>query len=405
MGASRLAARLGVPAVARVAPATRSLSISVVRANEDTFRRGKAPFEEAHSIEFINYLLDQPVETTHEALVERLTDDEIALLPFVITNRRWGPLRDPFTLPRRLEVDQSEEGDRPLKNAEFVYRTFKVNSMLHLKRLNTEIAAQVEVEGRHSAFSPVMLIDPQSRTLTVGLPAYVGIQAPYPAKDNVEQVKVQLREYRAESTSPEKKKGIANELRALVVPRGFTFPYIRFARFLNSLWESVRSLDQKQLFNKETRFDSRGYIVDASATDAAARSPVTRRSRNPDAAPRQKRNRSLADKLRADDRKLPEAGTFVAQDGDVHKPDADEALEEHVPFPKPAPEEMGMKTLPTAGDKLKADDPKLPEAGTFVAQDGDVHKPDANEALEEHVPFPKPTPEEMGVKKPTEPSS
>ena len=343
MGASRLAARLGVPAVVRVAPATRSLSTSAVHSNEDTFRRANAPVEEARSIEFINYLLEQPVETSHEALVEGLTDVEIASLPLVITNKMWGPLRSPFTLPRRLEVAQSEEGDRPLKNAEFVYRTFKVDTILHLKRLNTEIAAQVEIEGKHRSLSPVMLIDPQSRTLTVGLPAYVGIQAPYPARDNAEQVIAKLREYRAESTSADKKKEIANEIRALVVPRGFTFHYTRFSRYLNSLWESVRSLDQNQLFNKEIRFDGRGNVVDASATDAAPKPPVVRRSRNPDAAPRQRRDRSLADKLRADDPKLPEAGTFVAQDGDVHKPDADEALEEHVPFPKPTPEEMGVK--------------------------------------------------------------
>ena len=105
-----------------------------------------------------------------------------------------------------------------------------------------------------------------------------------------------------------------------------------------ALWNSIRRTDAMQLYG--VRFDYRGEIIDGSATDAAAQAPFIK----PLAAPRRKRkNSSLAGKLRADDPKLPEAGTFVAQDGDVHKPDADEALEEHVPFPKPSPEEMGMK--------------------------------------------------------------
>ena len=119
----------------------------------------------------------------------------------------------------------------------------------------------------------------------------------------------------------------------------------------------------------------------------------------------------------ADDPKLPEAGTFVAPNGDAHKPsEGVDKLQEHVPFPTPSAKEMGIEKPSTdmwsAGpspvpsekaETLKADDPKLPEAGTFVAQDGDAHKPSEGvDKLEEHVPFPKPSAEEMGIKKPTE---
>ncbi len=83
-------------------------------------------------------------------------------------------------------------------------------------------------------------------------------------------------------------------------------------------------------------------------------------------------------------------------------------MQEHVPFPKPSAEEMGIKKptdgrSPASAETWSADDPKLPEAGTFVAQDGDVHKPSEGvDSLQEHVPFPKPTADEMGIKKPTE---
>ncbi len=105
---------------------------------------------------------------------------------------------------------------------------------------------------------------------------------------------------------------------------------------------------------------------------------------------------------------MPEAGTFVAQDGDAFQGGEREVdgLQDHVPFPTPSAEEMGIKR-PASTGRRQADDPALPEAGIFVAQDGDVHKGNTAEAdgLQNHVPFPTPSAEEMGIKKPNAPVS
>ena len=89
-----------------------------------------------------------------------------------------------------------------------------------------------------------------------------------------------------------------------------------------------------------------------------------------------KEQSSMADRLRPDNPKLPEA--------------------------RASADEMGIKK-PVDVNEVKPDDPSLPEADTFAAQDREAHKPsDDVQDLKEHVPFPTPIAEELGIKKPTE---
>ncbi|CDS01129.1 uncharacterized protein SPSC_01585 [Sporisorium scitamineum] len=372
----------------------------------------------------LEYLLHESSAPDQKALIEQLSDDNVARLSIVVNTRnRWKPAEPGFTLPRTDRPDADEGAHSEVKRAEYLYKTFSFPTLQHLHRFNREVAEFLDVKAR--IVNPVLLFDSRSRTITIGLPSYVGIEVPYPANVNSDKIKNLLAEYRSNRTSTEQKCEIVNQVRSYVIANGFKKSCHVLNLFLNSLYEVMRKATLEEVINKETTFAAdvippprSGKLEDSVLVDAGTKATGNIARKASDTWQRERRKGgtgsksaagasspkrsepNMADRLKADHPKLPEAGTFVAQDGDTHKPSKGvDALEEHVPFPKPTAEEMGIKKP----SETSADDPKLLEAGTFVAQDGNVHEPSKGvDALEEHVPFPKPAAEEMEVKKPTE---
>lgn len=365
------------------------------------------------------------MEPSQESLIEQLSDDQLAHLPLVISSgSMWGRLDSSVSLPRRARLYQS--GDNRTSCAEYLYNTFTFDTQKRLKRFNREIAQKLE---RWGSVHPVMLVDPSSRTLTIGMPSHIGLESPQRGKEHVDKIVALLDRFRLHGRSTEEKKKIARQLRSHVIPNGFRGAYHAFGIYVFDLYDRVKKMPIEEV---ETSFTSAanggGRLEQSVRGDAGSESrnvaqrafnnrsrerrrdgkSENRPARATDDSPRGKKG-NLAARLSPDDPRLPEAGTFVASDGDVHKPEKGvDALQDHVPFPKPSAEEMGIKRPTEAtGSKtpetLSPDDPKLPEAGTFVAQDGDAHKPSKGvDALQEHVPFPTPSAGEMGIKKPTD---
>ncbi|KAJ1570915.1 hypothetical protein NDA11_005613 [Ustilago hordei] len=400
----RSVARLAAPGLVRTTPAVRSFASAAPALNRDNSERHRsAPPEgdEYSSTHRLNYLLAERLDPSQELIIRQMRDSEIDHLPLVFeSDKQWQLLDKPFTFPRRDRSEMQEGSKAYFAAGDYVYNTFHFSSVYHLKRFNREIAEVLETKAR--LVVPIGFFDVRSRTYTVGLPAYIGIRPPYPSAENSKRIIKLIDEYRSKGTPTEAKKAIMNELRTYIIPRGFRKLTWVYSRYLIKLYESLRKVTSEQILADEVRFRTNGELDSEPAPqhkDHAAQSPKKRPEKNEKAKP--------ADGLQADNPRLPEADIFVAPDGDAHKGGKDEALKDHVPFPKPSAEEMGMKReggsprrSPEPAKNLQADDSKLPEAGTFVAPDGDAHKVDSGEKLEDRVPFPQQSAEKMWNPKP-----
>ena len=459
-GLSRPLVRLAVPCLTRNVSALRGFTSSTAALN--TAETDPSASEEKTYRHFgrIEYMGKEDHQPSQLSLIEQITDEQIGRLPLIISSNgdQWKLAEPGVPLPFRNRPELAQEKLSPHEFANFVYSVFSFPSVDHLKRFNQEVGQVLQTHYR--VVQTVLLMDPRSRTLTVGLPSFIGLEPPFPAKANRERIRELVIQCRAPNTPQEQKKAIIRELRNYVKPYGFKYRGHVLSKWLFSAYEAIRQASPEQIFTgfdlpqRPNNVEARGHVDgESSASQSIAQRASKnwkidrsqpngnreRRKRNESnrnnklesqdkarsasAADAPRTKKSFAERLAkrveannaslpADNPSLPEAGTFVAQDGDAHKPsqgDAD-SLEEHVPFPKPSAEEMGIKK-PDVGTPTRsqweatakqADDPSLPEAGTFVAQDGDAHKPskEDGDALEEHVPFPKPTAKEMGIKKP-----
>lgn len=344
-------------------------------------------------------MLSEPTESNQTTLVSKLQDDQLSFLPLVIrANNFWQPPPPGFPLPRRENPSLLTDPATAHLCAEFLYNSFYFPSARHLRRFHRELLSTLQ--GKFRKVEPVILLDPGSRTLTIGLPSHVGIQPPYPAKENGNKVREMLEKYRSEQTSEQEKKDIAKKLRSYAIPHGFRNSCHAMSFYLPTLFGSLRNVAEEEI--GAVKFSNMGTLEgstrgsaggeDAKSADGVEDSvPVDvgsnatkgiankaskewrRDRRNKQlkgaAKPATKKQENMADRLRSETARVADAEPPVTSEG----------------------------------EELKADDPRLPEAGTFVAQDGDKHKENKGvDALEEHVPFPKPTAEEMGIKKPTE---
>ncbi|EST05714.1 hypothetical protein PSEUBRA_004726 [Kalmanozyma brasiliensis GHG001] len=420
-GVARPSARLALPSIVSQLPLRRTFASSPTTRNSaaesEKSSNDHADAKEVSKFNRLEYILREQVEPTHESMITQLEDDHLSHLPLVVSSgSKWAPLPAGFSLPRR---DRAYKHNDPLSariGAEYVYNTFNFPTTQHLKRFNAELASTLTHKARN--VQPVTFSNPASRTFTMGLPSFVGLEPPYPVNKNVSLVLKLLNEYRLRGTSAEHKQRIAEELRKYVVPHGFKRTVHIFSLYVLELFEALRNASEQEAADKV----SFGLIGDGEQAMPArkATNPVKgfgalpgpgqegskgKRERTPRRKSEGERKPNLADRLRADDPRLPEAGTFVAQDGGaIQSNDGVDGLQEHVPFPTPSAEEMGIKKPTDTGTgSLSADDPKLPEAGTFVAQDGEAHKPSKGvDDLQEHVPFPTPSAHEMGMNKPTD---
>lgn len=428
----RTALPCGVP-VLQAARSFRSCCIVQESAKSATF----LPESESNSegnishLSRLEYLLKEPMAPSQESLVAQLSDKDIDQLPLVVGGGDKWKLADPaFTFPRReRSVDSNGTTLSAAGNGEYLYNTFSLPTLTHLKRFHKEVADIFDTKAR--TVNPVILLDSRSRSLAIGLPSHIGLEPPNPAKQNRDVIVKLLEQSRSNEASEEQKRQAAQKLRSHVTTHGFRKQAKHLTHLLFSLYDAVRNASLEEVTRKTTPFiasampparnsstveDSVPVDVSSQATLSIAQraSNTWQKERrkagkaNKDQArtparSSSKKQTSIADRLRADDPKLPEAGTFVAQDGDAHKSsDGVDALQEHVPFPTPTAKEMGIEK-PSETSRLSPDNPKLPEAGTFVAEDGDAHRPSRGvDGLQEHVPFPKPTADEMGIKKPTE---
>ncbi|SPC64058.1 uncharacterized protein UHOD_12273 [Ustilago sp. UG-2017b] len=400
----RSVARLAAPGLVRTTPAIRSFTSAAPALNSDNSERHQsaAPEGDEYSSTYrLNYLFNERLDPSQEFIITQMRDSEIDHLPIVFeSGKQWQLLDRPFTFPRR-DRGEMQAGSKPYFGiGDYVYNTFHFPSIYHLKRFNREIAEKLETKAR--LVVPIGFLDARSRTYTVGLPAYIGISPPYPSQENSKRILKLFDKYRSKDTPAEEKKAIMNELRTYIIPRGLRKLAWVYSRYLIKLYESLQEVTMEQILADEVRFRINGELDSEPAPqhkDHAAQRPKKRPEKDEKAKP--------ADRLQADNPRLPEADTFVAPDGDAHKGGKDEALEDHVPFPKSSAEEMGMKReggsprrSPEPAKNLQADDSKLQEAGTFVAPDGDAHKADGGEKLEDRVPFPQQSAEEMWNPKP-----
>ncbi|SPO32087.1 uncharacterized protein UTRI_02644 [Ustilago trichophora] len=386
--ATRPTIRLATPFLTRNLLTARSITSSPIARN--TVEQDDP--EKANHFHRLEYMLSEPSEPNQITLVSELQDDQISFLPLVIrAHNLWQPPPSGLPLPLRENPSLLKDPATAHLCPEFLYNSFHFPSQRHLQRFHRELVSTLQ--GKFRKVEPVLLLDPSSKTLTIGLPSHVGIQPPYPARENANQVKEMLEKYRAEQTSEQEKRDIAKKMRSYAIPHGFKHHCHAISFYLSTLFNSVRNVAEEEIgwvnfsnmgtLEGSTRTSAGGE--DASSADGVEESvPVDvgsnatkgiakkaskewrrdRRNKQPKGAakPTAKKQQSMADRLRSVTPK-------VVQDG----------------------------------VELKADDPRLPEAGTFVAQDGDKHKvSDGVDTLEEHVPFPNPTAEEMGIKKPTE---
>ncbi|TKY87666.1 hypothetical protein EX895_003247 [Sporisorium graminicola] len=376
-GLSRPTARLALTRFVSPAQAARPFSSSgTIRntAENVTFLpNGEAvdggKFSHFHRLE---YLLSETSAPDQKALIEQLSDDDVSHLSIVVNTRnRWRPADPGFTLPRTDRTDTGEDTWSTIRCAEYLYNTFSFPTLQHLQRFNKEVAEFLDTRARK--VNPVLLFDSRSRSLTIGLPSYVGIEVPYPANVNSEKIKGLLAEYRGRETSTEQKREIANELRSYVIANGFKKSCHVLHMFLFSLYEVVQKATLEEIIGKKTSF-------------AAEVIPPPRSGRVEDSVPVDVGNKGT--------------GSIARRASDTWRRERRKGGKTGM---GPSGASPTRRSEPNLADRLKADDPKLPDAGTFVAQDGDNHEASKGvDALEEHVPFPKPTADEMGIKKPTE---
>lgn len=401
------------------------LSRSLLTARNITFtpvsRNAPEPGQQSEFSHFyrLEHLVNESVPPAQESLIEEIPDSDVVHLPIVIkAGKNWQVPTPGLTLPRR---DRPESGQASLpawRYSDHVYNTYAFPSVPHLKRFHKEVSSLLT--GRFRTVDPVLLLEPRTRTLTIGLPAYIGIEPPFPAKTNLNKIRKLLKEYRHYKSSNQTKRLAMKELRSHIVPLGFKHSYHSLSLALPTLYEKVRTASEEQIFDSSYDFieengkqgrapvqvgsDSTKKIAQRASKARKDGSEKEGKSSARKGSVKQKQQITLADRLKtADGTALPEAEVFVAQDGGAREPSQGvDSLKEHVPFPTPSPQEMGIEK-PTGPESLDADDPKLPEAGIFVAQDGDKHKDSKGvDSLQENVPFPVPTAEEMGIKKPTE---
>ncbi|SNX83696.1 uncharacterized protein MEPE_02403 [Melanopsichium pennsylvanicum] len=350
------------------------------------------------------------------SIIPKIDDARLVNLSLVIkANKQWQPAPAGFPLPQR---DRADNGEEAYKFAEYVYNTFSFESMPHLKLFHRTVAEKLE--SRHRTIDPVLLLDSRSRTLTIGLPSSIGIQPPFPAKDNTQMVLDLLNKYRSESSSEHDKAAAIKEIKKYVVPNGFKSSINMFSLYVFTLYESVRAARISDIQKRLVKFGPSGDIKRDEEGVSEDRRSMKSQNRRGEVSKNQSRSKENADggkveskaadrlrsfrngvKLSADDPKLPEAGTFVAQDGDKHRPsEGVDNLQDYVPFPIPTAQEMGInKPTETGADIWFASNPKSPEATTFVAEDGDHHKhSEGVQNLQEHVP----SAEEVGINKPTQ---
>lgn len=396
-------------------------------AESSTFLPESQDEEDSNASPFLRleHMREEGLEPSQKSLIAKLSDEDIAHLPIVISSRKkWRPAEPGFTLPRRQRHISSDEDARSASEVgEYLYNTFHFPTKHHLKRFHRELGHLLH--GKAKGVDPIVLVDSRSVSVAIGLPTHIGLEPPFPAKQNIDVIMDLLNEYRSSQASEEDRRRAVQKLRTHVVEHGFRRQNHQVMFLIFSLFAAVRNASVSEVNSASTQFaisamppardvkvedsvpvdvsseHTRGVAQRASGTWQKER----RRDGKRDKAPAKSKSPTsgLAYRLRPDDPKLPEAGTFVAQDGDAHRSsDGVDSLQEHVPFPTPTAKEMGIKK-PTEPDASSPDDPKLPEAGTFVAPDGDAHKPSKGvDDLQENVPFPKPSADEMGIKKPTE---
>lgn len=366
----------------------------------DGDRKDAGEFPPLHRL---RYLLDEPVGRSQKELITELSDDDVSHLPIVISSRKKWRLAEPgFTLPlREKPVLSDQTAFSACSNGEYLYNVFSMPSLLHLKQFHKQVAELFDEEGR--TVDPVILLDSRSRVLVIGLPSYVGLEAPFPAKRNLEVITKLLADYRSKEPSDERRSQVAQRLRAHVVTHGFRKQAHHVSFLLYSLYETVRNASEEEILNGEFQVPAwarpparTGSIEDSVPVDVNSKGTrdIAQRASNTWQKERRKNSKgnkgtanskpflprkeqsSMADRLRPDNPKLPEA--------------------------RASADEMGIKK-PVDVNEVKPDDPSLPEADTFAAQDREAHKPsDDVQDLKEHVPFPTPIAEELGIKKPTE---
>lgn len=350
-GALQTTARTALPCLVGSPLRLRNFTSSTVRFKLNKDEPGPKDFSQGSHFQRIEYVLSETPEPTQEDLIAQLQDEQISHLPLVVrSGNRWRIAADTgLTLPRR---DRSDIDSSPYACGEYVYNTFHLPTIQHLKRFNAEIAEKLLGKGKPT--QPVLLLDPRSLTLTIGLPAHVGIEPPYPAKKNSQMVSSWLQQYRDEASTDEQKKALMRKLRKYVIPHGFKRTYHIFSIYVVQLFESMRTKQLEQLQGGQAAASDSSRIEENIPVDVGSSSTraVAQEASEAWQAQRKDGERGdgdasspgLAERLREYNAKLPEAETFVAQDGDAHKADGEgETLEEHVPVPTPSAEEMGMK--------------------------------------------------------------
>ncbi len=135
-----------------------------------------------HTLSRLQHDLAEPLELSQESLIEQLDDDQVANLPLVISSGNgWGRLESSISLPRRGRRYRSGDARLQTSCPEYLYNTFSFDSQQRLKRFNREIAEELDTKAN---VHPVMLVDPGSRTHTIGLPSYIGLESPQRGKEH-----------------------------------------------------------------------------------------------------------------------------------------------------------------------------------------------------------------------------
>ena len=94
VGHARLLARVAVPLLARSGTPTRSNSSTAPASNAVQTETKSADWEDVDHTWRLDYILSESHEPRHETLINKLTDKQVASLPFVIACRSQWKIRE-----------------------------------------------------------------------------------------------------------------------------------------------------------------------------------------------------------------------------------------------------------------------------------------------------------------------
>ncbi|PWZ01759.1 hypothetical protein BCV70DRAFT_199190 [Testicularia cyperi] len=250
-----------------------------------------------------------------------LADEQLSFLPVVYPALASGHWRLPpadVTLPQVLDNRRSKSMiPETYQLAYWAYRSFDFKTAFFVRKFS--VAVNTVLDEKFIRVKPIILTSVADNRVVVGLPCQPGLKIEGPGKDAGRAIVDLIKRSRELEEGHPEATTAAHKFREIYTGYGFLTTVQKFNLEVHNIFRAIREQEKNFKQNSaaspiRTPRTERRYAGHKTA-DATTKSP--------------------------DDPSLPEAGTFVAQDGDSKSAEQDESLADHVPFPTPSAEEMG----------------------------------------------------------------